>query len=136
MAALSVVVFTGSALIFAARPVALFVDLAEILHSFASCLLGPAIAAISLMIAGRTALSLRLGRNVRCASIGNGLGAAMMGACGYLISYQAVFFLTASLTIPALAALRPLWRLENQTGTATSSPSPDLAQSARWRRYW
>ncbi len=111
-AALSILVFTVSALIFATRPVPLFIYLAEILHGFASCTLGPAIAAMSLMVAGRVTFSLRLGRNVRYASIGNGLGAAMMGACGYYISNRAVFLLAAGLTIPALAALIPLSRLD------------------------
>ena len=50
----------------------------------------------------------RLGRNARYASIGNGLGAALMGACGYYVSNQAVFYLTAALTLPALAALLAL----------------------------
>jgi MFS family permease len=112
VAALSILVFTGSALIFALRPTPLFVYLAEMLHGFSSCTLGPAIAAMSLAVAERTTLGLRLGRNVRYASIGNGVGAALLGACGYLISNQAVFFLTAALTLPALAALVPLSRLD------------------------
>jgi MFS family permease len=113
-AALSILVFSLSALIFAARPVPLFVYLAEILHGFSSCTLGPAIAAMSLMVATRTTLSLRLGRNVRFASLGNGLGAALMGACGYLISNEAIFLLIACLAIPALAALVPLSRLDTR----------------------
>src|SRR5262249_53829732 len=39
------------------------------------------------------------------ASIGNGLAAAAMGAAGYLVSNQAVFFLTAALAAPAILAL-------------------------------
>jgi MFS family permease len=114
-ATLSILVFAASALMFAARPLPLFVYLAEILHGFSSCALGPAIAAMSLMVAGQVRLSIRLGRNVRYASIGNGLGAALMGACGYYISNQSVFVLTALLTIPALAALVPLSRLEDRS---------------------
>jgi hypothetical protein len=37
--------------------------------------------------------------------IGNGVAAAAMGACGYLVSNQAVFFLTAILAVPAVLAL-------------------------------
>jgi MFS family permease len=114
-ATLSILVFAASALIFATRPLPLFVYLAEILHGFSSCTLGPAIAAMSVMVAGRVTLSVRLGRNVRYASIGNGLGAALMGACGYYVSNQSVFILTAALTIPALAALLPLSRLEDRS---------------------
>jgi predicted MFS family arabinose efflux permease len=63
------------------------------------------IAAISLGLVGHAALGARLGQNARFASIGNGVAAAAMGACGYLVSNQAVFFLTAILAAPALLAL-------------------------------
>ncbi|MGO8918682.1 MAG: MFS transporter [Stellaceae bacterium] len=112
VAAFSILAFTASALLFAVRPTPLFVYLAEILHGFSSCTLGPAIAAMSLAVAGQAMFGLRLGRNARYASIGNGLGAALMGACGYYVSNQAVFLLTAALTLPALAALLPLSSLD------------------------
>ena len=54
-------------------------------------MLGPAIAAISLGLAGHAGLGERIGRNARFASIGSGVAAAAMGACGYLLSNQAVF---------------------------------------------
>jgi MFS family permease len=110
VAAFSVVVFTISALMFAVHPIPLFVYLAEILHGISSCTLGPAIAAMSLVIAGRFGMGVRLGRNARYAAIGNGVGAALMGACGQYVSERAVFFLTAALTLPALLALLPLRR--------------------------
>jgi MFS family permease len=110
VAAFSVVVFTISALMFAIHPIPLFVYLAEILHGISSCTLGPAIAAMSLVIAGRFGMGLRLGRNARYAAIGNGVGAALMGACGQYVSERAVFFLTAALTLPALVTLLPLRR--------------------------
>jgi MFS family permease len=108
VAAFSVVVFTISALMFAIHPIPLFVYLAEILHGVSSCTLGPAIAAMSLVIAGRFGMGLRLGRNARYAAIGNGVGAALMGACGQYVSERAVFYLTAAFTLPALLALLPL----------------------------
>jgi MFS family permease len=108
VAAFSVLAFTGCALMFAIYPIPLFVYLAEILHGLSSCTLGPATAAMSLVIAGRFGMALRLGRNARYAAIGNGLGAALMGACGQYISERAVFWLTAAFTLPALAALIPL----------------------------
>src|SRR5215831_13717030 len=52
-AALSILAFMLSALIFALWPVPLFVYLAEVLHGFSSCTLGAAIAAMSLALAGR-----------------------------------------------------------------------------------
>jgi MFS family permease len=108
VAAFSVVAFTACAMMFAIYPIPLFVYLAEVLHGLSSCTLGPATAAMSLVIAGRFGMALRLGRNARYAAIGNGLGAALMGACGQYVSERAVFYLTAALTIPALAALLPL----------------------------
>jgi MFS family permease len=113
IAAFSILVFTASALLFALWPIPLSVYLAEVLHGISSCTLGPAIAAMSLAIAGQSAFARRLGRNARFASIGNGVGAALMGACGYYVSERAVFFLTAALTLPALAALVPLSRLDD-----------------------
>jgi MFS family permease len=108
VAAFSVIVFTVSALMFAIHPIPLFVYLAEILHGVSSCTLGPAIAAMSLVLAGRFGMGLRLGRNARYAAIGNGVGAALMGACGQYVSERAVFYLTAAFTLPALIALLPL----------------------------
>ena len=111
---------------------------AEILHGFSSCTLGPAIAALSLAIAGQSALGRRLGRNARFASIGNGIGAAMMGAAGYYISERSVFFLTAALTLPAFYALRQLSQVETpvyQAGqkgdTKNRQATPDRQDSGR-----
>jgi MFS family permease len=111
VAAFSVLAFTACALMFAIYPIPLFVYLAEILHGMSSCTLGPAIAAMSLVIAGRFGMGLRLGKNARYAAIGNGVGAALMGACGQYVSERAVFYLTAALTLPALVALLPLRRV-------------------------
>jgi MFS family permease len=114
VAAASIIAFTASALLFAMRPTPLFVYFAEILHGFSSCTLGPAIAAMSLAIAGSAAFGVRLGRNARYSSIGNGFGAILMGAIGYYVSSQSVFVLTAALTLPAIIALVPLSSLDEQ----------------------
>jgi predicted MFS family arabinose efflux permease len=97
-----------SALGYAAMPVFPVVLSASILHAAASCVLGPAIAAISLGLVGHAAIGERLGRNARFASVGNGLAAAAMGACGYLLSARAVFVVTVLLLGPALLALRAI----------------------------
>jgi MFS family permease len=110
VAAFSVLVFTASALMFAIYPIPLLVYLAEVLHGVSSCTLGPAIAAMSLALAGRFAMAVRLGRNARYAAVGNGVGAALMGACGQYLSERGVFYLTAALTLPALVTLLPLRR--------------------------
>jgi MFS family permease len=110
VAVFSILAFTASALMFTIAPVPLFVYGGQILHAFSSCTLGPALVALSLAVAGSAAMPVRLGRNARWASIGNGAGAVLMGACGYWISERAVFFLTALLTIPAIAAVVPIAR--------------------------
>lgn len=104
-AALGVVGIGLSALILAIWPIFIVVVAARILHAAASCVLGPAMAAISLGLVGHAAIGERLGRNARFASIGNGLSAAVMGAFGYFLSSASVFFVTAALVIPALFAL-------------------------------
>jgi MFS family permease len=94
-----------AALLLAIEPAQISVLVAQILHGFASCVLTPAIAAISLHLVGHAALGERLGRNARYASVGNGLAAAVMGATGAYFSSRFVFILTAVLCLPALAAL-------------------------------
>jgi MFS family permease len=76
-----------------------------VLHGFASCMLVPAIAALSLTLVGRTGLGERLGRNARYAAIGSGVAAAVMGLCGTYVSEAAVFWLTAALMLPGLLTL-------------------------------
>jgi MFS family permease len=133
VAAFSVLVFTASALMFAIYPIRLFVYLAEVLHGVSSCTLGPAIAAMSLMLAGRLGMALRLGRNARYAAVGNGVGAALMGACGQYVSERAVFYLTAALTLPALVALLPLRRYSAAQNTAIAKPSEKAAGAGSLR---
>ncbi|HRK96555.1 MAG TPA: MFS transporter [Rhodospirillales bacterium] len=127
VAVFSILAFTASALLFTIEPIPLFVYLGQILHAFSSCTLGPSIVAMSFAVAGQMALGTRLGRNARFSAIGSGLGAALMGACGYYISERAVFFLTAIFTFPALAALIPL------AGVADRTP-PALRRQRRRRR--
>jgi MFS family permease len=111
IAAAAIGAIAASALLIAAWPIFLPIVAAEILHSSASALLGPAIATISLTLVERSAFGERLGRNKRYAAIGNALAAALMGATGYYASNSAVFLLTALLAAAALgvlAAIRPI----------------------------
>jgi MFS family permease len=116
-----------SALLFAAAPTRLAVGLAEVLHSCASSMLGPAIAAISLTLVGRAGLGERLGRNARFASLGNGIAAALLGACGSYVSSRAVFWLTATLMLPALFALRAIRPSETLSPQETDVAPPPQA---------
>jgi MFS family permease len=94
-----------SALMIALWPSFLGIMAAKLLHVASSSVLGPAIAAITLGLVGHAAVGPRFGRNAQFSSIGNGLAAGVMGAVGYLISPQAVFFVTAALVLPTLLAL-------------------------------
>ncbi|MBV8911880.1 MAG: MFS transporter [Acetobacteraceae bacterium] len=95
----------GSAVLLAALPERLPVAVAEVLHGVASCMLAPAIAAMSLALVGRDALGERLGRNARFAAVGSGIAAAVLGTIGWYASERAVFYLTAILMVPAIITL-------------------------------
>src|SRR5438445_4544422 len=97
-----------AALAYALLPIFPMVLAAASLQAAASCVLGPAIAAISLGLVGHAAIGERFGRNARFASIGAGLSAGVMGATGYFFTAQSVFFVTAALMVPALLVLRRL----------------------------
>jgi MFS family permease len=105
VAGLAVATIGFSALGYAAWPIFPVVVAAATLHAAASCVLGPAIAAISLGLVGPLAIGERFGRNARYASLGNGGAAALMGTCGYLLSSRSVFLVTFLLAIPTLLAL-------------------------------
>jgi MFS family permease len=105
VAGLAVATIGASALGYAVWPIFPVVLTAATLHAAASCVLGPALAAISLGLVGPYAMSERLGRNARFASLGNGTAAAVMGTAGYLLSSRSVFLVTFILAIPTLLAL-------------------------------
>jgi MFS family permease len=104
-AALGIGMIAVSALILALAPTFFLVFTAEILHGLTGGIVTPAIAAISLGLVGRSAMSARTGRNNAFDAAGNALTAAAMGAAGQYISKAAIFFGAAALCIPALVAL-------------------------------
>src|SRR5579871_983742 len=105
VAGLAIATIGCAALAYAALPIYPVVATAAMLHAAASCVLGPAIAAISLGLVGPAMIGERLGRNARFASLGNGFAAALMGICGYLLSSRSVFVVAFILAIPTLLAL-------------------------------
>ena len=110
IAGIGLVGVMAAALLLALWPAELPVLIAETLHALASCVISPAIAAISLHLVGHQALGERLGRNARFGSIGNGLAAGVMGVGGLYLSSRAVFWFTAVLCVPALLALIAIGR--------------------------
>jgi len=133
VAAIAIVAICISALGYAVLPIFPMVLSASILHALASCVLGPAMVAISLGLVGHAGIGVRLGRNARFASIGNGLAAAAMGACGYLLSARAVFVVTVLLLIPALIALRMIFPAEIDPERAHSAPPPAAPRAREGR---
>jgi len=123
-AALAIVAIAACALLLAASPTTIPVLAAEVFHGFASCMLTPAIAAISFALVGRHALGDRLGRNARFASIGSAVAAALMGAFGEYSSARAVFWLTAALTVPALIALSMIEHTGRAAARAAGPAAP------------
>ena len=105
LAAIGIVAIGAAALVLAFLPSFLAVLSAEILHGATAGIITPAIAAISLGLVGRRAMSVRAGRNYRYAAAGNALTAAAMGLAGAYLWPGAIFLTAAVLCIPALIAL-------------------------------
>ncbi|MFZ0609531.1 MAG: MFS transporter [Xanthobacteraceae bacterium] len=133
VAGLSIAAICISALSYAALPIFPVVLGGSVLHALASCVLGPAMAAISLGLVGHAVIGERLGRNARFASVGNGLAAAAMGACGYFVSARAVFIVTVLLLVPALFALRAIAANEIDAERAHGAPLHRKADKPRTR---
>ncbi len=98
-----------SALVLALHPTLSPVWAAQILHSLGSVVLTPAIASLTLTLCGHGRFGERLGGNARYASLGSAAAALLFGVVAFHLSQQAVFFMTAAMTVPALAVL-PLIR--------------------------
>ncbi len=104
-AAAAWIAMAAGAVLFAVAPTKIVIYLAEVLHSFSTSMLAPAVAAISLALVGRKALGERLGRNARFAAIGNGATAALLGAAGKYLSARWVFWITAGFVVPGVLLL-------------------------------
>ena len=105
LAAIGISMLCASALILALIPRGGFVFLAELLHGLTAGIVTPTIAAISLGLVGRRAMSVRTGRNYRFNAAGNALTAGLMGLAGQYFAKSAIFFGAAALCVPALIAL-------------------------------
>src|SRR5215472_13696909 len=105
LAALGIAMVGASGLILALAPTFALVFAAEILHGISGGIITPAIAALSLGLVGRSAMSARTGRNNAFDAAGNALTAGAMGAAGQYIAKSAIFVGAAALCVPALIAL-------------------------------
>ena len=129
VAGVALLAICASALTMAVWPMFPVVLSARAIHAAASCVLGPAIAVISLSLVGHTGLGERIGRNARFASIGAGVSAAAMGACGYWLSDRSILFLTAILVVPALFALARVRTRNVQPIEPTAKHSEDIPEA-------
>jgi MFS family permease len=141
LAALGILAIAASALILALRPSFPLVFVAEFLHGLTGGIVGPAIAAISLGLAGRHGVSCRLGRNFRFAAAGNALTAAVMGVLGTYISIQVIFIAAAALCVPTLLALLQIRADEIDYARARNAARHDhhtlgLQRLADFARNW
>jgi MFS family permease len=105
LVAAGIVMIVLAAFILALHPTFLFVLIAELSHGASAGIMSPAIAAISLGIVGRRAMSSRVGRNHRFDAAGNALTAVVMGALGSYVGKSTIFLAAAGLAFPALVAL-------------------------------
>src|SRR5205807_8743141 len=102
---------------------------AEILHGLTAGIVTPAIAAISLGLVGRRAMSLRTGRNYRFDAAGNALTAGLMGLTGQYFAKSAIFLGAAALCIPALIALSRIRADEIDYARARNAGKGEQAKS-------
>jgi MFS family permease len=103
--ALGLIALGVSALMLCLYPSRPLIWSAQVAHALASCIVTPAIAALTLSLCGHDSFSERLGVNTRYAALGNAASAALLGAAVWYVSEQAVFVVTAALVVPALIAL-------------------------------
>jgi MFS family permease len=125
--ALGAIVVAVTALAMALWPVLPVVFAALVLQGLTGGILGPAIAAISLGLVGHPALAERLGRNQRFASAGALTVTGLMGAIGYFLSYRAIFFVSAALVLPLLAAIARVRSADIHFGRSCGQPDHHAA---------
>jgi MFS family permease len=107
-AAAGIFVIACAAILIGISPLKFAVYLGEALQGAASCVLGPAIAAITLALTQQDTLGERFGRNVRFSAIGSMVAAGLMGVTGFWFSHSAMFYLSTFSGIAALAAVRAI----------------------------
>jgi MFS family permease len=132
-AAFALISIAVSALAFASWPIFPLVLAGSVLHAAASCVLGPALVAITVGLVGDSGISTRLGRNARFASLGNGIAAGVMGACAYFFSTRAVFLVTFALMVPALFSLTMIRGAEIDPDRAHGGLPQRSNKASDWR---
>ena len=133
LVATGIVAIGVAALILALAPTFATVLVAEFLQGVTGGIITPAIGAISLGLVGRSAMSLRTGRNFRYAAAGNVITAALMGIVGAYFSESAIFLVAAGLCVPALIALGFIRPSEIDYRKARNAAKAQDGRHARFR---
>ncbi|MHB8384463.1 MAG: MFS transporter [Candidatus Binataceae bacterium] len=89
----------------AAYPSFAVVIAAQVWIGIAAVAFGPAIAAVSLGLVGHHRFPARMGRNESSNHAGNVFGAAVAGIMGRFISYGAIFYTSAAMSLATIAAV-------------------------------
>ncbi len=125
--AAGILMICAAALIFALAPTFVLVFAAETLHGLSAGLVTPALAAVSLGLVGRRAMSVRTGRNFGFAAAGTALTAGVLGMVGSFVSDRAIFLAAAVLCAPALIALSRIRSDEIDYARARNAPTGEHA---------
>src|SRR5262249_24988339 len=130
--ATGILTICAAALILALIPTFPLVFAAEILYGMTAGLVTPALAAISLGLVGRRAMSARTGRNFRFAAFGTALTAGVLGIVGHFFSARSIFLAAALLCAPALYALSRIRPDEIDYSRARNAGTGEAA--GKWHR--
>ena len=130
-AAVGILMSMGAALILAIAPLFALVFVAQALDGLTAAIVTPAVAAISLGLVGRRAMSSRTGRNFRFAAAGIAITALAQGLIGTYVSKNAIFLATAILCALALLALSFIRPNEIDYGRARNAADGARFQSVR-----
>jgi MFS family permease len=130
LVATGILSISTAALIYALTPTRSLVFAAEVLHGLTAGMVTPALAAISLGLVGRRAMSLRTGRNFGFAAGGTALTAGLLGTIGSLLSIRDIFLVAAGLGVPALIALANIRPEEIDFARARNAAAGERAHEA------
>ncbi|WP_331832772.1 MFS transporter [Pseudomonas sp. LH21] len=103
--AIAALLVTGSCLVLPWVTSVALVTLTQAISALAGSVFAPAIAAISLGLAGPRAFTRRMGRNETFNHAGNACSAVLAGGLAYLFGPVAVFYLMAAMTVASLIAI-------------------------------
>ena len=119
----------------AAHPSFAVVIAAQVWIGIATVAFGPALAAVSLGLVGHDRFPARMGRNESCNHAGNVFGAVVAGMMGRFISYAAIFYTSAAMSVATIASVLSIREDEIDHCAARAAPPEDGndAHLSGWR---